>query len=44
MLQEQSVCGLKHEHLQQHLVSEGDTLTLDKTTDIAQAMDSAIKH
>ena len=30
--------------IQHRLLSEGDTLTLEKTIDIAQAMESAIKQ
>ena len=41
---EQLICGLKHEHIQQPLLSEGDTLTLEKEVGIAQAMESAIKQ
>ena len=41
---EQLICGLEHEHIQQPLLSEGDTLTLEKEVGIAQAMESAIKQ
>ena len=42
MLQDELVCGLNHEHIQQCLLSEGDILTLEKAIDIAHAMESAI--
>lgn len=44
VLQGHLVCGLKHEHIQQHLLSEGDTLILGKPIDRAQATESAIKQ
>ena len=44
MLQDQLVFGLKNEHMQQCPLSEGDTLTLEKRINIAQAMKSAIKQ
>ena len=36
------VCGIKHEHIQQHLLSEGDSLKLQQVLDIAHSMESAI--
>ena len=36
------VCGIKHEHIQQHLLNEGDSLTLQQVLDIAHSMESAI--
>ena len=44
MLWDGLVCGLKHEHIQQRLLSEGGTLTLEEAVDIAEAMESAIKQ
>ena len=44
MLRDQLVCRLKHERIQQRLLSEGDTLTIEKAIDVAQAMESAIKQ
>ena len=44
MLQDQLICGLKHECIVQHLLSEGDTLTLEKVINIAQAIKSVIKQ
>lgn len=44
MLQDWLACGFKHESIQQHLLSEGDTLTLKLAIDIAQAMESVIKQ
>ena len=35
---------MKNEDMQQCLLSEGDTLTLEKRINIAQAMESAIKQ
>ena len=42
MLQDELVCGLNHEHIQQCLLSEGDILTLEKAIYIAHVMESAI--
>ena len=38
------VWGLKHERIQQRLLSEGDTLTLEKAIDIAQTIKLVIKQ
>ena len=43
MLRDRSVCRLKNDR-RQHLLSEGNTLTLEKAIDIAQAMESGIKQ
>ena len=40
MLRERLVYGIKHERIQQHLMSQGDSLT--RGQDIAHSMDSAI--
>ena len=42
MLRDLLVCGIKHERIQQHLLSEGDSLTLQRALDIAHSMESAI--
>ena len=44
MLRDRLVCGMKHERLQQRLLSEGAALTLTKALDIAQSMESAIEQ
>ena len=44
MLRDQLVCGLKHERVQQRLLSGGDTLTLEKAIDMVQALESVIKR
>ena len=38
------VCGIKHDHIQQRLLSEGAELTLERALQIAQSMESAIKQ
>ena len=42
MLRSWLVCGIKHEHIQQHLLNEGYSLTLQQVLDIAHSMESAI--
>ena len=42
MLRDRLVCGIKHERIQQRLLSEGDSLTLQRALDIAHSMESAI--
>ena len=42
MLRSWLVCGIKHEHIQLHLLNEGDSLTLQQVLDIAHSMESAI--
>ena len=36
------VCGIKHEHIKQRLLSEVDSPTLQQALDIADSMESAI--
>ena len=43
MLRDRLVCGIKHDHIQQRLLSEGAERTLEKALQIAQSMESAIK-
>ena len=42
MLRYRLVYGIKHERIQQHLLNEGDSLTLQRALDIAHSMESAI--
>ena len=42
MLRDRLVCGVVHERIQQKLLSEGEGVTLDKATNIALSMESAI--
>ena len=42
MLRDRLVCGIKHERIQQRLLSEGESLTLQRALDIARSMESAI--
>ena len=42
MLRDRLVCGTKHEHMQQRLLSVGDLLTLQRTLDIMHSMELAI--
>ena len=42
MLRDRLVCGIKHECIQQCLLSKGDSLTLQLAMDIAHSMESAI--
>ena len=42
MLHDRLVCGVMHERIQQRLLSEDEGLTLDKATNIALSMESAI--
>ena len=42
MLRDRLVCGVVYERIQQKLLSEGEGLTLDKATNIALSMESAI--
>ena len=44
MLRDRLVCGIKHDRIQQCLLSEGAELTLEKALQIAQSMESAIKQ
>ena len=44
MQRDRLFCGLKHERIQQRLLTKGDTLALEKVTDIVQAMESVIKQ
>ena len=44
MLQDRLVCGLKQKRIQQRLLNEGESLTLEKAIDIAKTMESAIKQ
>ena len=44
MLRDRLVCGIKHDRIQQRLLSEGAELTLEKALQIAQSMESAIKQ
>ena len=44
MLQNKLVCRLKHEHTQQHLLSEGGMLLLEKVIDIVKAMVSVLSN
>ena len=38
------VCGIKHDRMQQRLLSEGVELTLERALQIAQSMESTIKQ
>ena len=42
MLRDRLVCGIKHERIQQRLLSEGYSLTLQRALEIAHSMESAI--
>ena len=42
MLRDRLVCRIKHERIQQRLLSEGDSLMLQRALDIAHSMESAI--
>ena len=42
LLRNRLVCRIKHERMQQHLLSEGDSLTLQRALNIAHSMESAI--
>ena len=44
MLRDCLACGIKHDRIQQRLLSEGAELTLKKALQIAQSMESAIKQ
>ena len=44
MLRDHLVCGIKHDRVQQPLLSEGAKLLSKKTLQIAQSMESAIKQ
>ena len=44
MLRDRLVCGMKHERIQQRLLSEGAALTLTIALDLAQSMESAIEQ
>ena len=44
MLRDRLVCGIKHDRIQQRLLSEGAELTLERALQIAQSMESAIKQ
>ena len=42
MLRDRLVCGIKHEHIKQRLLSEADSLTLQRALDIAHSVESTI--
>ena len=44
MLRDRLVCGIKHDRIQQRLLSEGAELTLERALQIAQSVESAIKQ
>ena len=44
MLRDRLVHGIKHERIQQHLLSKGDSLTLQQALNIAHTMESSIYH
>ena len=44
MLRGRLVCGINHERTQQHFLSKGSTLTLEKALDIALSLESAISQ
>ena len=44
MLRDGLVWGMKHERIQQRLLSKDDTLTLEKAIDIAQTIEPVIKQ
>ena len=43
MLRDCLVCGIKHDHIQHRLLSEGAQLTLEKALQIAQSMENCYK-
>ena len=44
MLHDRLVCGLNHKQIQQKLLSEGSTLTLEKALSTSTAVESAINQ
>ena len=44
MLRDRLVCGVNHSHIQQKLLSEGSSLTLEKALSIAISVEAAIKQ
>ena len=42
MLRDRLVCGIKHEHIKQRLLSEADSLTLQRALDIVHSVEPAI--
>ena len=44
MLQDRFVCGVNHSQIQQKLLSEGSSLTLEKALSIAISVEAAIKQ
>ena len=44
MLRDRLVCWVNHDQTQQHLLSEGANLTLQKAMDISLSLESAIRQ
>ena len=44
MLRDRLVCGINHDRMQQRLLSEGSSLSLEKAIDISLSLESAIKQ
>ena len=44
MLRDQLVCGINHNRMQQRLLTEGASLSLEKAIDISLSLESAIKQ